>query len=290
MLMRNNYKLYDIIHWLPKAIRASFFCIRFPFLYPKNRFTGKHCNNWKLMEKIREYEKQMREYCKDNIDALFEKWGEKAIEKDGLLGSHVKTKRYLYRMSPLRLSIKAGWYKFLDLAKTVLTFDWIPTYTELDTMPNGWRKGFGIQMCKEIKIALKKLPRKTRRRYMITDIKEKYGELRWYDIGGTKWVHDIIDKYTKLSYYTCIRCGKPAHYLSEGWICPYCEEHIKGHSYIPDINVETGDADWDKPLEREDGYMGWISPEVKKKHKYWDEHCEELIEKRREQIAIKSER
>ena len=29
-------------------IRSTYLCIRYPFLYPRNRFTGKHYNNWKL--------------------------------------------------------------------------------------------------------------------------------------------------------------------------------------------------------------------------------------------------
>ena len=30
-------------------------CIRFPFLYPRNRFTGTHYNNWKIIEFHRKY-------------------------------------------------------------------------------------------------------------------------------------------------------------------------------------------------------------------------------------------
>ena len=33
-----------------------------------------------------------------------------------------------------------------------------------------------------------------------------------------------INKYEDISYHTCISCGKPAKYLSTGWICPYCEK------------------------------------------------------------------
>jgi len=37
-------------------------------------------------------------------------------------------------------------------------------------------------------------------------------------------IPDIISKYEKLSYKTCIICGKPAKYMSRGWISPYCED------------------------------------------------------------------
>ena len=30
------------------TIQSSILCIRFPFLYPRNRFTGLHYNNWRI--------------------------------------------------------------------------------------------------------------------------------------------------------------------------------------------------------------------------------------------------
>ena len=36
--MKNPFKL------IYKAIQSSILCIRFPFLYPRNRFTGLHYN------------------------------------------------------------------------------------------------------------------------------------------------------------------------------------------------------------------------------------------------------
>lgn len=52
----------------------------------------------------------------------------------------------------------------------------IPTYTELDAMPKGWRKCFGISICKEIKASLKR--HNCLEEYRITQIKEKFGGLR----------------------------------------------------------------------------------------------------------------
>ena len=63
------------------------------------------------------------------------------------------------------------------------------------------------------------------------DIKEKYGTLRWYDAGAPKEVYDIIHKYEELSFRTCIECGKPAKYITQGWISPYCEDCIKHQIY-----------------------------------------------------------
>ena len=40
-------------------------------------------------------------------------------------------------------------------------------------------------------------------------------------------VNDIINKYSDLSSRICINCGKPAKYISKGWISPYCEDCAK---------------------------------------------------------------
>lgn len=98
--------------------------------------------------------------------------------------------------------------------------DYDYSWTELDAMSDGWRKAFGIDMCEEIRIALGDYVEK----YRITQIKEKYGELRWYDFGAPEGVEEIINKYTKLSRKTCIICGKPATRVSIGWIMPFCDE------------------------------------------------------------------
>ena len=31
-----------------KPIKSTYLCLKYPFLYPRNRFTGKHYNNWRL--------------------------------------------------------------------------------------------------------------------------------------------------------------------------------------------------------------------------------------------------
>lgn len=126
----------------------------------------------------------------------------------------------------------------------VNNFDY--TWSELDCMPIGWRIAFGEQLCEEIKQELLKVQEKDPgggypesyyttnydsdkiipylEGYRITEIKEKWGELRWYDNGAPTSVHNVISKYEKLSRFVCIDCGKEAKYLSNGWISPFCEE------------------------------------------------------------------
>ena len=97
-------------------------------------------------------------------------------------------------------------------------------FTELDSMPAGWRKAFGIRLCDELKSEL--VSAGLLESYRIAEIKEKWGELRWYDNGSTSRGQEIIDHYTRLSRQTCILCGKKAKWITQGWIAPYCDECI----------------------------------------------------------------
>ena len=98
-------------------------------------------------------------------------------------------------------------------------------WSELDDMPDGWRKAFGEQMCEEIYQALLKNGGKEAvNKYRIIQIKEKWGYLHWYDSNGNTEINKIIRKYEDISEKTCIRCGKPATKISLGWISPYCDD------------------------------------------------------------------
>ena len=71
--MRNPFRL------IYKAIQSSILCIRFPFLYPRNRFTGLHYNNWRI-----------KKYC----SKLIEKYKYSIIsitgnEKDGFSAEYM---------------------------------------------------------------------------------------------------------------------------------------------------------------------------------------------------------
>lgn len=104
-------------------------------------------------------------------------------------------------------------------------------FTWLDYMEPGWRKAFGIQMCKDIKKVLKKSTQDDLHTYSVIEVKEKYGALRWYDGGYSQEISEemgtLLFKYENLSEVICFRCGKPATKISKGWICPWCDRCAK---------------------------------------------------------------
>ena len=90
-------------------------------------------------------------------------------------------------------------------------------------IPEGWWRAFGEQMCKEIQDEIDTWSEEEIKNFYIT-AKEKYGELRIYCVVGNDTLDAIFDKYEKLSTHTCIECGRPASWMSKGWIAPYCNE------------------------------------------------------------------
>lgn len=101
------------------------------------------------------------------------------------------------------------------------------TYTELDAIPTGWMKAFGMQMVEEINNELIKSGKMDS--FRITQIKEKYGRFEFYTYGGSNEVSEIIEDYGNISEFICIRCGRLDVPIisNNGWyepICKYCFE------------------------------------------------------------------
>ena len=114
--------------------------------------------------------------------------------------------------------------------------------SENEPKRDGWRKAFGIQLCKELKAALKRGG--MLKTWEITTVKEKFGALYIYDNGATTEVHDILNKYEYISSRTCVECGRIAKYRTKGWIEPYCEDCIKKVNTASQPNEYYKDFDW----------------------------------------------
>ena len=62
----------------------------------------------------------------------------------------------------------------------------------------------------------------------VSQVKEKFGGLRFYienyPVGG----HEVISKYESLSYHTCEKCGATGVLRKGSWIQTLCDEHANG--------------------------------------------------------------
>lgn len=103
------------------------------------------------------------------------------------------------------------------------------SFTWYDSIPQGWRKAFGKELSKEIKLAgkatRKRLHKHIKWKDLITwhQIKEKYGELRLYASSSDE-IQKVLEKYEHKSIGYCFICGKPARYKTRNWIEFYCQD------------------------------------------------------------------
>ena len=282
-------KLISVFKKIGRVIYSTLLCIKYPFLYPRNRWTDKHYNCWKIIEYHREnYGKayhlislqitdkevnseEQTEYYKfldtkketylrtdyfgdelviylgrnkGTIEKIIKKikLGSKIYDSSWVSGKNVLVLKvnsveelkedYKGDFNCIRLTINqilAFKIKILDwIEKYPLQIIHFPTYyTELDSMDKGWKDAFGMNFCKELRKALIRTGGyKLLFGFRILQIKEKYGRLEVYCIGYNDEINKVISKYSKLSEKTCIRCGKPATWISKGWISPYCDDCV----------------------------------------------------------------
>ena len=104
-------------------------------------------------------------------------------------------------------------------------------YTWYDEIPQGWRKAFGKQLSDEILAAgksyLKEHKDKTWDDVIHWEqIKEKFGELRLY-ASAIDGIDKILTRYELLSRCYCEDCGKPARYVTNGYVVYMCEDCAK---------------------------------------------------------------
>ena len=95
--------------------------------------------------------------------------------------------------------------------------------TWLDALEDGWRIRFGIPFVEDLNEVLTK--NNYVDKYRIIQVKEKYGQLRWYDFGAPEEWDDHMNAWEYISEHTCKKCGKfPVPMRDDGWISPWCDE------------------------------------------------------------------
>lgn len=64
-----------------------------------------------------------------------------------------------------------------------------------------------------------------------TQVKEKYGTLRFYIYGGDSYINGLIDMAESMSAITCEVCGAPGEIRDGGWVRTLCDVHAKEEGY-----------------------------------------------------------
>ena len=102
--------------------------------------------------------------------------------------------------------------------------DYDYSYNEWEAIDLGWQIAFGWDLLNKLAVAVNNL--EYPEEFRITQIKEKFGELRIYCCGSRE-IYQLIDDYTALSRKICIVCGKPADVATTGWFSFYCNDCAK---------------------------------------------------------------
>lgn len=170
---------------------------------------------------------------------LKEKYGESYIDLSNALWKYWKVKRVFTFIPRVVVSTYlCVRFPFLKYSRNRF-FQTSCRYWDIE---KGWRKAFGIQLCKELKASLKR--HGCLHDFEITTVKDKFGALNIYDNGAPAEVHDILNKYEYISSRTCYKCGRPAKYRTTGWEEPYCEDCIKKENLMSEPEEYYKDFDW----------------------------------------------
>ena len=91
---------------------------------------------------------------------------------------------------------------------------------------DGW---FNIinQLCQNIQshIIWRNTKEEVVQQVVVTQIKEKFGSLRFYYNGGDEYIAGLVSMAESMSGVTCEVCGDKGESSSEGWIKVLCEAH-----------------------------------------------------------------
>lgn len=102
-------------------------------------------------------------------------------------------------------------------------------YTKLDLFPAGWRQAFGEQWAKDVQEAINKMSIDAQKEAYITDIKEKWGQLRVFLSVFSEELGTVLKKYEQFSETVCCQCGKSKTEVFAGWfsyLCDDCEDEL----------------------------------------------------------------
>ena len=97
---------------------------------------------------------------------------------------------------------------------------------------DGW---FNIinQLCQNIQhhIDWKNKEKEVVAQVVVSQVKEKYGTLRFYYSGGDDTIDGMVSMAESMSGVTCEECGNPGTQNEGGWITTLCETHGKEREF-----------------------------------------------------------
>lgn len=126
-----------------------------------------------------------------------------------------------------------GWYNIIDTLCGLLSSDYNYAKEHYNDLLR-WKNDKGHKPWskepitdEEIAKAKQKMEEELERLPVATQVKEKFGGLRFYIDRGTDRHYNLISFAESMSYRICEECGKPGMNYPLGWYQTLCEEHAE---------------------------------------------------------------
>ena len=123
----------------------------------------------------------------------------------------------------------------------------------IETSGDGWNTLIET-LCKAIASHIKynKAPQ-----VHVTQIKEKFGTLRFYYDGGDEYISGMVAFAENVSGSICEVCGGPAKLRDTGWLVTLCDKHYEDKYGVPDGKTNRFEVN---KMEETKERKGWICP------------------------------
>jgi hypothetical protein len=123
-----------------------------------------------------------------------------------------------------------GWYNLIDTLCVLLTSDYRSAQSRYNSIKDKvdqpqWEGSKKIVTQEMIDDAKAKLDEETAKVPVASQVKEKFGGLRFYVNGATDKHWNYINFAESMSYTICEECGAPGKTYTDGWHMTLCDIH-----------------------------------------------------------------
>jgi hypothetical protein len=125
-----------------------------------------------------------------------------------------------------------GWYNIIDVLCSLLTSDYRQAESRYDFIKDKigqprWASSKELVTQEDIDHAKAKLEEETLKVPVASQVKEKFGGLRFYVQAATDKHHQYITFAESMSYRTCESCGAAGKTYTDGWHTTLCDIHAE---------------------------------------------------------------
>jgi len=138
-----------------------------------------------------------------------------------------------------------GWYNLIDTLCGLLYSDYRQAKDRYDHLAEagvgGVQYGTKLITQEELDKAKAKMDEEEKKVPVASQVKEKFGGLRFYVNGATEKHWNYITFAESMSYHTCEECGAPGKRYTDGWHRTLCDIHAEMDRRGEEYQCDDGD-------------------------------------------------